>query len=641
MCWVVTLILMAIVGSVGAEGSVLQIRLDPKIRGAVFEGVGGVSAGASSRLLIDYPEPERNKILDILFKPKFGASFQHLKVEIGGDINSTDGCEPSPMRSETDKDFSRGYEWWLMKEGKLRNPSLILDALAWGAPAWVAGYTGVSGEHLPMEKFYTLQNALYLANFLKGMRDVHGLNIDYIGTWNESWFNSEWIKLLRKTLNSSDLSNVKLVAADESVNWYIVQSMIDDPQLAKSIDVIGSHYTRYQSPETAKKLGKPLWSTEDGPWRGDWEGATKIAQTLNRNYIEGHMTKTEIWNPVTSYYDVLPVPRAGVILANTPWSGAFEIQPALWAVAHTTQFAKPGWIYLDGSASNLLQGGGSYVSLKDSKSDNYSIIVETMGAANENQIAFKLAKGLSTKPLSVWMSNSTDQFIKQDDIIPKNRHFVYNFKKGTIYSLTTTRGQQKGGKRSRPPTPFPFPYYEHFDKDPLGTSPKYFSDQGGAFEISWCRDINLRCLKQIIDRPGVEWPTHKDYFPETIVGDPDWKDYDLSVKTRFRNGGSASLFARVNALLFAPVPPRGYELIFDGQKWTFQIPQKIIASGIFSGRSNADDWYKLELRLKGPKIEVLIDDQTMTSIQDTNFDHGMAGLGSSWGQAYFSDLDIR
>ena len=50
--------------------------------------------------------------------------------------------------------------------------------------------------------------------------------------------------------------------------------------------------------------------------------------------------------------------------ANEPWSGFYEVQPALWATAHTTQFTRPGWVYLDGSACSQLPGGGSCVTLK-------------------------------------------------------------------------------------------------------------------------------------------------------------------------------------------------------------------------------------------------------------------------------------
>src|SRR5690606_6803708 len=127
------------------QGIAQTIVIDGNARGEVFEGVGAVSAGASSRLLIDYPEPFRGDILDYLFKPMFGAGLQHLKVEIGGDINSTTGTEPSHARTRDElmhprKGFyQRGYEYWLMSEAKKRNIDMIFDCLQWGAPGWFTG----------------------------------------------------------------------------------------------------------------------------------------------------------------------------------------------------------------------------------------------------------------------------------------------------------------------------------------------------------------------------------------------------------------------------------------------------------------------------------------------------------------------
>src|SRR5579872_6244961 len=134
-----------------------EIKLDGSATGRVFEGIGAVSAGASSRLLIDYPEPQRSQILDYLFKPNYGASLQHLKVEIGGDVNSTDGSVPSHMRARSDHDYTRGYEWWLMREARKRNPKIVLDTLAWGAPGWVGG-----------GNFYSDDMADYVADFIAG-----------------------------------------------------------------------------------------------------------------------------------------------------------------------------------------------------------------------------------------------------------------------------------------------------------------------------------------------------------------------------------------------------------------------------------------------------------------------------------------
>ncbi len=41
-----------------------------------------------------------------------------LKVEIGGDDQTTDGTESSHMHEANDEDYTRGYEWWLMAEAK-------------------------------------------------------------------------------------------------------------------------------------------------------------------------------------------------------------------------------------------------------------------------------------------------------------------------------------------------------------------------------------------------------------------------------------------------------------------------------------------------------------------------------------------
>src|ERR1700748_2642369 len=123
--------------SLGGCSTGKTITLDGTDKGRVYEGIGALSAGASSRLLYDYQEPYRSQVLDYLFKPNYGAALQHLKVEIGADVNSTDGAEPSAMRSRDNHDYTRGYEWWLMEEARKRNPQIILDTLPWGAPGWV------------------------------------------------------------------------------------------------------------------------------------------------------------------------------------------------------------------------------------------------------------------------------------------------------------------------------------------------------------------------------------------------------------------------------------------------------------------------------------------------------------------------
>ena len=108
--------------------------------GRTFDGIGAISGGGgNTRLLTDYPAAQRQQILDYLFTPGYGADLQILKVEIGGDTNSTDGSESSHMHSAGTVDCGTGYEWWLMQQAKALNPAIKLYGLAWGAPGWLGG----------------------------------------------------------------------------------------------------------------------------------------------------------------------------------------------------------------------------------------------------------------------------------------------------------------------------------------------------------------------------------------------------------------------------------------------------------------------------------------------------------------------
>src|SRR5262249_7306408 len=102
-----------------AHAATTSIAVDGTSGGRTFDGIGAISGGGgNSRLLTDYPEPERDQILDYLFKPGYGADLQILKVEIGGDTNSTDGSESSIEHTPGAIDCTTGYEWWLMAQAK-------------------------------------------------------------------------------------------------------------------------------------------------------------------------------------------------------------------------------------------------------------------------------------------------------------------------------------------------------------------------------------------------------------------------------------------------------------------------------------------------------------------------------------------
>src|SRR6202041_2341573 len=96
------------------------------------------------------------------------------------------------------------------------------------------------------------------------------------------------------------------------------------------------------TPADATSAGKPLWSSEDQPESSasiilsrDWPiGGRSLAHLYNENYLQGPVTKTEFWDPVTSYYDTLGAQISGLMSANTPWSGQYQVHGAIWTTAH-------------------------------------------------------------------------------------------------------------------------------------------------------------------------------------------------------------------------------------------------------------------------------------------------------------------
>jgi hypothetical protein len=591
------------------------ITLDGASGGRVFEGIGGVSSGGSSRLLIDYPEPYRSQVLDFLFKPNYGASLQSLKVEIGGDEDSGGGAEPTHMRSLIDQNYTRGYEWWLMQQAKLRNPNIKLQALAWGAPGWVGG-----------GHYYSQDTINYIINFIQGAKNTYGLTIDYIGTLNESAYNDAWIKSLKAALLANGLST-KLVAADQSSgsSWFIVNDMFSDSALMSAIDVVGEHYVGYSSTFYAKLTGKPLWASEDGPWRGDWTGAGRLAKIFNRNYVEGRMTMTEIWSLVSAFYDVMPLAGSGLMYANTPWSGYYDVQPAIWAAAHTTQFVQPGWQYLDNS-SGYLNNGGSYVTLKNG--NDYSVVIEDVDSGTPQLATFTVVNGLSAGTVHVWKTDVNTQFVQQSDITPVNGSFTINLAAGSIYSLTTTSGQTKGNAAPAAPSAFPFPFSETFDSYAPGKTVKYFSDINGAYESAPCAaGRSGMCLRQVVSTPPIPWGTAGPAEPASFTGAISWTNYEVSADVLLEQPGTAKLIGRLTEQNQTSGDVTAYQLyVSDTGAWSLRLGNfQPLTSG--TAPFSLNTWHSLKLILNGTTIQGVIDGVVVTTFLDTSYSNGMAGLG--------------
>jgi len=600
--------------------------------GRVFDGVGAISGGGgNSRLLIDYAEPYRSQILDYLFKPHFGASLQILKVEIGADMDSTDGAESSHMHTASDENYFRGYEWWLMEQAKARNPMIKLVALPWGAPHWVGN-----------GNYWSQDMIGYMVKWLQHAQSDHHLTIDYVGGRNEKGYDIQWYKDFQAALRSNGLSSVKVVASDDWQKdrlWAIATEMKNDAVLNGAIDIVGAHGPGWGGYPTADaaSLGKPLWDSEA---HFDEElPFNEMARNINRNYAAGKVTASVYWPIVSAMYDNLPYDNIGLIKCNQPWSGHYVVTPSVWAMAHTAQFTRPGWRYIDGASgffdADTTGAHGSFVTLKSPDNNDYSVIIETVEAKAAQTIRFSVT-GFPKAALHLWStdftsSNSSDWFVQQPDIVPADGQFSLTIQPGRVYTLTTTTGQTKGAAVAPASAPFPSPYSDDFEAYSEGKLAKYFSDMYGAFETSRCAGGRKgMCLSQVTPAEPTAWKKTSNR-PFTIIGDLDWSDYRVSSDILLEQPGAVDLIGRLTGMSDADMPDSYVLRVSDAGSWSvlktsMKQAEAVLASGKVSPLG-VGTWHELSLEFRVGTLTARIDRVKLQTVSDSSYPKGMAGLG--------------
>ncbi|TWP50535.1 galactosylceramidase [Lentzea tibetensis] len=645
-------ILILLLGSVVVTPAqaATTITVDGTQGGRTYDGVGAVSGGGgNSKLLLDYPEPQRGQILDYLFKPGYGAGVQLFKVEIGGDMNSTDGSEPSHMHTRNDENYQRGYEWWLMEQAKARNPSIKLAGLAWGAPGWIG-----NGE------FWSQDMVDYIVKWLKGARDHHGLTIDYIGGWNENGWDRGWFVALKKALRDNDLPT--LVVGADSTGWGVADDMVNDSAFHDAVDVLGTHYpcdgangggaTAYSchSTSTAQNIGKPLWAAENGSQ--DFHlGADRMARQIILGYVDAKMTAYINWPLIAALPPGLPWVTTGLAEAPQPWSGKFEIGKQAWTMAHFTQFTRLGWKFVD-SASGLLDGNranGSYISLQAANHSAHSTVIETTRASQPQTVTFNVRGGLPTGPMRVYATNlrstnPADWFVRKADVSPGS---ALTLQPGHIYSVSTLTGQGKGTAASPGGGGFPLPHKDDFESYDLARPARYLADQHGSFEVVGCGGgRGGKCVRQMAPVKVIPWQDNSA-TPYALIGDNSLGDYTISSDVMFEQAASVSLLGRFGDRDYWEVGRiNAYHVkVASNGAWSIARgstsgAMTVLASGTRAALGT-NSWHTVSASFQGSTITARVDDQVLGSATDGAYRSGPGGLQvGEWRNVQFDDLAL-
>lgn len=553
------------------ELNVMEIRINieknkKERENKLFRGFGMVSANNSSRLLLDYKleHPRRyRQILDLIFGEK-GLNICHLKVEAGADINSSSGTEPCTMRSRGEKaDVRRGAAYILAADAKKINPKLTLDILYWSEPKWVTDSADVFEARYKWYK--DTLNAAY---------EEFKLKFDCVSpNRNERAVEPEWIKYFSKRLKDEkdclyNFSKIKVVAADEEGRWQISDLMTEDEELLSAVDIIGSHYTSVCSQNTrllSDKYGKEVWFSEgcppmsyskgtsrfDGCGLSGINGVLDIADRIIAMYPRGCMTLYEFQPVAAAYYDGVTYGHKQLISAKEPWSGYYEAESGFYMALHFSLFIKKGWAFADSACVCDGEKGGdghaiintvkSCMTAYDTNTGDYSVVICNSSDTEKTYDISISGLEKADSALNLWETRGRDggsfdeNYLKRiGEIKPEKTEKGYRVRIAvkpcslvTLSTLTVEAPELKPLKSSVLPLPYADDYRYRESRAALSPgTPRFTSDQGGAFEVTDIMGEKALVQKITLDTKAEEWGATP--LPTTSFGDDRWFDYSVS-----------------------------------------------------------------------------------------------------------------
>lgn len=673
--------------SAAAEGKSMKVTIDgtraQTAENKLYRGAGMVSANNSSRLLLDYKAQNPKayaQLLEYIFGES-GVGINHLKIEMGADVNSSSGTEPNVMRHENDvPDVTRGAGFQLAADAKAVNPDLTLDMLYWSEPLWVS----------EAEDVYAARYKWY-KSLLDAAFDAYGLKFDYVSAVrNERASDPDWIKYLSQHLKSEtdsryDYSAIKIVGGEEVCTWNMASKMLDDPELLEAVDVVGSHYTSWSS-DDAKKLadeyGKELWFSEasspmeysgafrldeSGTGLADINGVLDIANRIITMYPGGYMTLYEYQPVVSAYYDGVTYCHKQLITANEPWSGAYTLDSGFYMSLHFSQFIKKGWAFVDGACYGDGKAGGdghaivdatySYITAADTAAGDYSFVAtNTTSEPITYEFTVKELAG-AAKTVNVWETRGPDgetadeNYFKHIDAITPQENggeytFSYTLKPYSLVTLSTVELPEREYTSTQSeilPLPYSDVYEYDFDLSTRGGAPLYTTDEGGAFEV---REVDGRSVLMQIVTPDIkseEWGATPS--PETNFGDDRWLDYSVSVETKLAASdvpeeNYTGVGLRYN---LGDSGKSGWWLqVYENGDWKLKRNKRIKLEGNING-FDSTAWNTLKVEAVGKTVRAWINGELLAEYEsdEAMLSAGRAALYSSYNNNCFDNFTAQ
>ena len=503
---------------------------------------------------------------------------------------------------------------------------------------------------------------------------------------------------------------IKLIAADQNYETEFGDTMLKDRELLERVTAVGYHYntddgTHNQYKRLADDHQHEVWYSEGiapmtfGKYRvrassGDGIGGKQsgldVANRLIKSYVNSRRTFYIFQPAVSAYYPGVNYSHKELITASHPWSGYFEVDNVgLQIMKHFTDFAQTGWHesnpwrYLPSACDSQIGGtenldshtdAPSYLTLVAPDKQDFSTILVNDSASPRRYTLALVNLPAVGKPVTVWESRGPEPGQVYDSGLKRQREtltatagkltvLVQPHSIVTATTLDLSNDTEVVYARQTAPTANTlldvtdsqdifyqddFGYAADYHTTRGGT-PRYTTDQGGAFEVEQRHGQGV--LRQQITEAQRALDWEYSYAPNLTLGDDRWSNYTVVVSVKFddttqQNSATGNYFG-IGLYQVTDVKgrlesaPYVFKVATDGSCQLVKN-DRIVALGYVDGL-NLAQIHQLSFGISGNRLAAGIDGQTVLTFVDTDNPHysGRVKLGTGYYHTEITQIVVK
>ena len=397
-----------------------------------IDGFGASGAFQMARNLMNFPEPQRSEVLDILFSQSKGAGLSIVR-NIVGDGGTVGGASPTIEPKEGEWDWTVDEDQvWLMKEAGKRGCTRYMSTV-WSPPAWMKDNNNVVGGRLRPDKY--LAFAEYLSMYIRGYKEQHGIDIYAISLANEPnvnvrysscyWNGQEFHDFLEFLIPVFERDKITArVIVGEHAGWTenpVLESLADSVTAAR-VDIVGVHayHTADQDPfpPVSQRSGqlvetmaqkKKIWQTEVSNLRTNYpdiRDGLYWARVMHTHVAENSTNAWLYWWAVT-----FPNSGQGMVHLDSK-SKTYTVDKRLYTMGNYSRFVRPGYFRVQ---TNSELSTGVLVSAYKSEPEKKLVVVAINENVNARALELNLA-GVDATSAKPWRTSEKEDLVSLQEI---------------------------------------------------------------------------------------------------------------------------------------------------------------------------------------------------------------------------------